>query len=1175
MPAATLLALCLRLQDLGGATWIWGRAADALERPAGETCELRRELELAAAPDSAVLVLSADDAALVRVNGVRAARTDAWQNATAIDVAELLTAGANAIEITARNAGGPAGVVAALELEVRGARIRVVSDTAWSGRCGEEAWGPARAIAPFGAAPWGDVPVGRRVAGARGLADRFDAPPGFRVDEAWSGLGSYLALALDGEGRVYVSSEDGGVLALDDTDGDGVFERERVYTDRVTGCQGLAWKDGALFCVGDGPAGPGLYRVPLAAPLPAPGTARGAARGGAAPELVGAFDGAMGEHGPHAVVVGPDGDLYVAVGNHAGLAAPWSPRSPYARVYEGHLLPPLLDPRGHATDVGAPGGIVARVTLGPEPEWRVVAGGLRNAYDLAFRADGGLFTFDSDMEWDLGLPWYRPVRLLHVVPGGEYGWRTGSAKWPAWYPDALPPACEVGRGSPAGMVAYDGASFPSHYRDALLAADWSRGRILAFFPERDGVSYRASFEELLRGRPLNATDLAVAADGSLLITTGGRGTEGALWRLSYAGDPPGAGVQDPPGKAPAAQPGAARARGDAAGAEQSFAPTAGPQGGSAHGAGAAAGRADGRGLRAALDALAAAGDDRFARFAAARALEAHGVTVADAAGGGDARARAEVLVAAARLGLERADAEDCARGIAAALDAAWSAGTDAHAGEARRIALRALDLFLQDADAPPRDALRDTAEALLTLFPTGDADADAELALLLAHLAPAGAADALAAALAAEPSRAAGVHLLDCLRRIEDGWSDAARSAVADWLARAASGGGLSFDGYLGAIRAELRAAFGPDHADLLLDQATEAQSAHAAAPPIGGEPWSFDATLAFLTEALAAERRSPAEGARVFAASCARCHPFHAPAAGASLGPDLAGVAGRFSRRDLLDAVVRPSRVVPDAYRALDVFLAGGAVASGLVVADRADALVLARSDGTRVELDPAEVAERRPSAVSIMPDGLLAALTLEEVADLFAYLAADAPTAVGEPEEPEWTPLFDGATLAGWHGDPALWSVAGGVIAGRGVDLPGSSFLVSDAAYGDFVLELDLFVVAGNSGVQLRSTPAGAHGLHGYQADAGERWWGSLYEEGGRGMLHAADPAVWEPAARPGGWNHYAITARGDRIVVELNGAVTADVRDGARAAGHLGLQLHRGTSEIRVRGVRIREL
>ena len=57
--------------------------------------------------------------------------------------------------------------------------------------------------------------------------------------------------------------------------------------------------------------------------------------------------------------------------------------------------------------------------------WEIVAGGFRNPYDLDFTADGELFTYDADMEWDIGTPWYRSPRLIHVVSGGEYGWRGG------------------------------------------------------------------------------------------------------------------------------------------------------------------------------------------------------------------------------------------------------------------------------------------------------------------------------------------------------------------------------------------------------------------------------------------------------------------------------------------------------------------------------------------------------------------------------------------------------------------------------------------------------------------------------------------------------------------------------------------------------------------------------
>src|SRR5437899_833780 len=78
-----------------------------------------------------------------------------------------------------------------------------------------------------------------------------------------------------------------------------------------------------------------------------------------------------------------------------------------------------------------------------------------------------------------GRSWYRPARLCHVIPGGEYGWRSGWSKWPEHYFDSLPPVIETGRGSPAGIAAYNHFMFPVRYHGALFTADWSQGKILA------------------------------------------------------------------------------------------------------------------------------------------------------------------------------------------------------------------------------------------------------------------------------------------------------------------------------------------------------------------------------------------------------------------------------------------------------------------------------------------------------------------------------------------------------------------------------------------------------------------------------------------------------------------------------------------------------------------------
>ncbi len=66
--------------------------------------------------------------------------------------------------------------------------------------------------------------------------------------------------------------------------------------------------------------------------------------------------------------------------------------------------------------------------------------GYRNQYDIALNEDGELFTYDADMEWDFGSPWYRPTRVCHATSGSEFGWRSGTGKWPAYYEDSLPPS---------------------------------------------------------------------------------------------------------------------------------------------------------------------------------------------------------------------------------------------------------------------------------------------------------------------------------------------------------------------------------------------------------------------------------------------------------------------------------------------------------------------------------------------------------------------------------------------------------------------------------------------------------------------------------------------------------------------------------------------------------------
>jgi putative heme-binding domain-containing protein len=257
----------------------------------------------------------------------------------------------------------------------------------------------------------------------------------------------------------------------------------------------------------------------------------------------------MGEHGPHAIIHGPDDWLYLVIGNHA-WARPekLAPNSPLTRWPDGRmgpdqgrldttedvLLPRLNDARGHAANILAPGGTIWRLDHEGK-NFSLVAAGFRNHYDAAFSKQGELFTFDSDMEWDEGLPWYRAVRVCHCPPGADFLWRTGAANTPDYYIDSLPPVLETGRGSPVGVEFYDHTAFPEKYRGSLFLADWAIGVIFAVNLGRDGATYRASAERFCVGAPMNVTDVAVGPDGALYFTMGGRGTQGGVYRIAWKG----------------------------------------------------------------------------------------------------------------------------------------------------------------------------------------------------------------------------------------------------------------------------------------------------------------------------------------------------------------------------------------------------------------------------------------------------------------------------------------------------------------------------------------------------------------------------------------------------------------------------------------------------------------
>ncbi len=287
-----------------------------------------------------------------------------------------------------------------------------------------------KVIGPHERSPWKEIVI------TETYLDRFDVPEEFellRMAEPKL-VGSLVAMTWANRGRLFVSRERGPILSVIDDNGDGVFDRVVEYTNEVKNCQGLCTVGDDLYAVGSGPHGVGLYRLP---------DKNHDDKADEVQFLV-KDQGGMGDHGPHDVVFGPDGWLYRNMGNHSHVLKKPEPTSAVRDYDEDYLLVPKFeDAGGHAAGIKAPGGTIWRFT--PDAKhWWLETNGFRNEYDIAFNAAGDLFSFDSDMEWDVGAYWYRPVRVTHCTAGAEFGWRSGAAKWPAYYFDSLPGTVDVG-----------------------------------------------------------------------------------------------------------------------------------------------------------------------------------------------------------------------------------------------------------------------------------------------------------------------------------------------------------------------------------------------------------------------------------------------------------------------------------------------------------------------------------------------------------------------------------------------------------------------------------------------------------------------------------------------------------------------------------------------------------
>lgn len=965
--------------------WIWA----APKAKPGQTIWVRRTFNLEGPAKGARLSVSADNTWELWVNGEFAGRGDEWATPKRINAEKFLKPGANTIAIKAGNdASDMAGLVVRVE---RGKAVLLESDTTWKASAADPGagwekpetadgtWPAAVKVAQLGDAPWGDVFTGAGKGGGGSLLapEEVKVLPGFKAELLYSvpkgEQGSWVSMTVDDKGRLITGDQGGGLFRV--TLKDGVEPEVEALKTKAGHAQGLLHINGALYVVTNGP-NPGLYRL-----RDTNGDDQYDEE-----QLLRPIDGG-GEHGPHAVIAAPDRkSIYVIGGNHTKIPNPEKSRVP--RLWqEDHLVPRMWDANGHAAGILAPGGWMCRTDFDGK-EWELVSMGYRNQYDVAFNATGDLFTYDADMEWDVGTPWYRPTRICQAMPGSEFGWRSGSGKWPAYYPDSLPPVTDIGPGSPTGVEAGIGAKFPAKYQHAIYAADWTFGTMYAIHLTADGASWKGVKEEFVSGKPLPLTDLVIRPqDGAMYFLVGGRGTQSGLYRVTYTGS-----ESTAPAATPALTPEMVLRR--ELEALQLEAPSA-----------------------AALDkAWANLGHaDRWIRFAARTALEFQPVA------GWAQRALDEkepVVSMNALLALSRAAAKEHQAAILAALGRIDYAALK----ESAKLDLIRTHAVCLVRGGMPDDSVKAALRARFEPhFPAQGNALNKELCDLLCALDSPGAvsrtmqllttaqddanviadekliarndgyAKGVRDAMASRPNRQEIAYGY-ALRIAKSGWTPELRRQYFRWFNRARKfEGGNSLRGFIENIRKDALTNVPAEMKAELEGLSEELNAAPADLPrPVGpGRAWTIDEVLALTEKGM--KGRSYDNGAKMFkAVLCASCHQFGTEGRG-GIGPDVTGAGNRYTMKDLLENIMEPSKVVSDQYESTLIEKKDGSSVVGRVLREADGKVGVAENplaQQTLTEVAVADIKSRSKFPLSAMPPALLNSLNENEVLDLVAYL-------------------------------------------------------------------------------------------------------------------------------------------------------------------------------------------
>jgi putative heme-binding domain-containing protein len=336
--------------------------------------------------------------------------------------------------------------------------------------------------------------------------------------------------------------------------------------------------------------------------------------------------------------------------------------------------------------------------------------------------------------------------------------------------------------------------------------------------------------------------------------------------------------------------------------------------------------------------------------------------------------------------------------------------------------LRAYGLVFIRLDRPDDETADRLATRFDDVFPATRPELNIQLANILVYLQSPNAARKTMELLRHATTQEEQIEYVLALRTLRRGWTMPLREEYFRWFVDRAPNyrGGNTFASSLRTIKNEAVANLDDQQRAALQPILSASPTTSSLQEILANRPfvqeWTIDLLVPKIEQGLHSTRDYH-RGRQIYSqVACAACHRFNQE--GGSVGPDLSAVAGRFSVRDLLEALVEPSKVISDQYGAVVIQKTDGTVVTGRVGNLSGNSLQVIENmfePGKFQDVRRQDIEAIEPSKVSMMPSGLLNSLEIEEILDLVAYLLSR-----GDPSHAMFRPDSSSNHPANGHSPP-----------------------------------------------------------------------------------------------------------------------------------------------------------